>query len=91
MSRWESYIQGIFKGTKNDEANIQPTLKENDPAVQEKDLVPLIFKDPADVEQILNDPDESIAFFSMLKYGTSTEKFLVLDWKGEFSCETRIT
>lgn len=87
MSKWKSYIQGIFKGTQNDEANIQPTLKENNPSVQEKDLVPLIFKDPADVEQILNDPDESIAFFSMLKYGTSTEKFLVLDWKGEFSCE----
>ena len=62
MSRWKSYIQGIFIGTKNDEANIQPTLKENDPSVQEKDLVPLIFKDAADVEQILNDPDESIDF-----------------------------
>ncbi|WP_339273908.1 hypothetical protein MKY59_22765 [Paenibacillus sp. FSL W8-0426] len=87
MSRWKSYIQGIFKGTKNNEANIEPTLKENNLSVQEKDLVPLIFKDPADAEQILNDPDEPIAFFSMLKYGTSTEKFLVLDWKGEFSCE----
>ena len=61
MSRWKSYIQGIFSavtGTKNDEDQIQPILKENDSSVQEKNLVPLIFKDAADVEQILNDPNE---------------------------------
>lgn len=40
MSRWKSYIQGIFKGTKNNEANMEPTLKENNLSVQEKDLVP---------------------------------------------------
>ncbi|MDR6726202.1 hypothetical protein J2W91_004708 [Paenibacillus amylolyticus] len=92
MNRWKTYIQGIFNviaGTKKEEKKITvpPTLNGSNHSIQEKDLVPLIFKDPLDVDKILNDPDESIAYFSMLKYGTSEEKFLILDWKGEFSHE----
>lgn len=55
--------------------------------MDEEDLVPLIFKDPDDVERILNDPEESLAYFSMLNYGLETKRFLFLDYKGEESHE----
>ncbi|MFB8375145.1 DUF6630 family protein [Paenibacillus taichungensis] len=55
--------------------------------MEEEDLVPLIFKDQEDVEHILNDPDESLAYFSMLNHGLATKRFLFLDYKGEESHE----
>ncbi|WP_128102968.1 hypothetical protein [Paenibacillus sp. DCT19] len=49
----------------------------------DEDLVPLIFNNSEDADNILNDPEESLAYFSMLNYGLETKRFLFLDYKGE--------
>lgn len=51
--------------------------------MEDEDLVPLIFKNAKDIDQILNDPDESLVYFSMLNHGLATKRFLFLDYKGE--------
>lgn len=51
------------------------------------DLVPLIFTNSEDADNILNDPDESLAYYSMLNYGLETKRFLFLDYKGEMDQE----
>ncbi|MDQ0718865.1 hypothetical protein QF049_000126 [Paenibacillus sp. W4I10] len=53
----------------------------------DEDLVPLIFDDAEDIDMILNDPDESLAYYSMLNHGLATKRFLFLDYKGEVDQE----
>ncbi|CAH1225049.1 hypothetical protein [Paenibacillus sp. JJ-223] len=49
----------------------------------QKDLVPIIFANAEVVDKILNDPDESSTYYSMLNYGLASKRFLFLDYKGE--------
>ncbi|MGV2962603.1 DUF6630 family protein [Paenibacillus sp. AGC30] len=53
----------------------------------DEDLVPLIFDDAEDIDMILNDPGESLAYYSMLNHGLATKRFLFLDYKGEVDQE----
>nr|WP_154897030.1 hypothetical protein [Paenibacillus xylanexedens] len=53
----------------------------------DEDLVPLIFDDAEDIDMILNDPNESLAYYSMLNHGLVTKRFLFLDYKGEVDQE----
>ncbi|UPK42418.1 DUF6630 family protein [Paenibacillus pabuli] len=53
----------------------------------DEDLVPLIFDDAEDIDMILNDPNESLAYYSMLNPGLATKRFLFLDYKGEVDQE----
>ncbi|WP_254438287.1 hypothetical protein [Paenibacillus sp. DCT19] len=52
----------------------------------DEDLVPLICNNSEDVDNILNDPDESLVYYSILNYGLETKRFF-LDYKGEMDQE----